>query len=75
MFRDGLINQVVIHASLCNKNLFVVQRYLKRFYNVKVSINALKRRKRYLWLSGKVHKVTTKIFNKKWSSTFSSHEL
>ena len=72
MFKDGLINQVVIHASLCNKSIFVIQRYLKRFYNIKVSIKALKRRKRYLWLSGKVHKVTTEIFNKKWSATYNN---
>ncbi len=74
MFKKCIINQVIIHASLCGKNLFVIQRYLKRFYGITASINSLKNRKRYLWLSGKVHKVTTSIFNEKWSATFNNYE-
>ena len=72
MFKKCLINQVIIHASLCGKNLFVIQRYLQRFYGVKASINTLKNRKRYLWLSGKVKQVTTNTFNNAWKATFNN---
>ena len=70
MFKKCIINQVVIHASLCGKNLFVVQRYLRRYYFIRASITALKSRKRYLWLSGKVKQVATDKFNNAWKSTY-----
>ena len=72
MFRKCVINQVIIHASLCGKNLNVIQRYLQRFYGIKASINSLKNRKRYLWLSGKVKQVTTNTFNNAWKTTFNN---
>ena len=72
MFKKCLVNQVLIHASLCGKSLFVIQRYLQMYYRIRMSINALKSRKRYLWLSGKVRKVTMNKFNKAWKTTFNN---
>lgn len=70
MFKKCIIDQVIIEGSLRGKSLEVVQRYLSMFYGIKAPNNVLKKRKRYLWLSGKVRQVVTKTFNNAWKSTY-----
>tara|TARA_B110000977_G_C11036721_1_gene477331 strand:+ start:1237 stop:1464 length:228 start_codon:yes stop_codon:yes gene_type:complete len=75
MFRKCIIDQVIIEGSLRGKSLEVIQRYLSIFYSLRASNNVLKKRKRYLWLSGKVRKVVAKTFNNAWKTTYNIEKI
>lgn len=70
MFKKCLINQAIIEGSLRGKTLLVIQRYLRKCYGIKVSINTLKKRKGRLYLSGKIKKTAISIFNNSWATTY-----
>ena len=53
MFRDCLIDNVLMDATSKGYNLRVIQRYLSVYYHITASLDALKKRKRNLWISGK----------------------
>tara|TARA_R100000030_G_scaffold95020_2_gene82222 strand:- start:770 stop:994 length:225 start_codon:yes stop_codon:yes gene_type:complete len=70
MFKKCLIDQVIIDGSLRGKSLEVVKKYLKRCYHIEASLDALKKRKRRLWASGKIKKVALDFYNKLWLTSF-----
>ena len=45
------------------------------FYSLRASNSVLKKRKRYLWLSGKVRKVVAKTFNNAWKTTYNVEKI
>ena len=70
MFKKCLIEQVIIDGSLRGKSLDVIKRHLKKCYHIDVSIDVLKRRKRSLWASGKIKKITLNMYNRLWLNSF-----
>lgn len=53
MFRNCLIDNVIMHATSKGCSLGVIQRYLSVYYHITASLDVLKKRKRNLWISGK----------------------
>ena len=53
MFRNCLIDSVLMDATSKGYSLGVIQRYLSVYYHINASLEVLKKRKRNLWVSGK----------------------
>lgn len=54
MFLKCIINQTIIEGSRRLKSIETIQRYLGIYYGIRVGFNALRIRKGYLFISGKL---------------------
>jgi len=54
MFKNCLIDNIIVYCKSKGKSLQVCQRYLKKHYKIKSTLIALKRRFVYLKVKGKI---------------------